>query len=347
MSRYSSFLLLAGILSVAGPSTRANDALYRIRPAGWIAESPIETALAAGDTKLPIATDSVCPGWYASAEYLLLRLRRRGLDYAIPTRDTADYIGDGTVREVEFTHDSGYRAGLGYITSSGWDIGFRYTAFDTLETASANAPAGGNLWATLSHPAHRAEAGTAFATAGLDYEVFDLELGRWMQLNRFTAVRMLGGLRWLETDQQLVVQYDGAGFREGLVQRTRGDSGLGVRLGGEVHWAVFRGLSTFLRGSAAVVYSQAETVARETDEQGQRLLVDIADDHTQSVSNLEAAMGLAYARGPWTIRGGYELSTWFNLSNQITFDDQHRGAYASISDDLLLEGLFLSLTYRR
>ena len=50
----------------------------------------------------------------------------------------------------------------------------------------------------------------------------------------------------------------------------------------------------------------------------------------------EAAVGVAYARGPWEFRAGYEMSDWFNMV-QVNRPAQ----------SLLLDGYFLSLSFSR
>ena len=195
-------------------------------PAGWNAGPVQHEAKAADDAAddCDVCCDLVCPGWYVSAEYLAWQLQMRGLDYAIPTDGTAVYVGSGSVQNLEFNRDSGYRLAVGYVTKTGWEVAARYTSFDTENTASAAAPDNGNLWATRSHPAENEEAQTAVASGGLEMKLYDFEFGRWLEMNRFTAVRLFGGVRWLESNQQFQVVYDGNDFDNGLVSQTKTDS---------------------------------------------------------------------------------------------------------------------------
>ena len=68
--------------------------------------------------------------------------------------------------------------------------------------------------------------------------------------------------------------------------------------------------------------------------------------HLQAVPVLDAAVGLAWNRGPVQIRAGYELANWFNLADRSMFSDfVHEGAYSPQSQDVLLDGLFVRFSY--
>lgn len=338
---------LSAVVALAAEAAWSAEFEPIATPATWHAGPVQHDAKAADDLgdDCDACCDLVHPGWYLSAEYLAWELRGRGFDYAIPTDGTADYVGSGDVQNLEFDRDSGYRMALGYITKTGWEVAARYTYFNTNSSASAVAPVDGNLWATRSHPAENEEAQTADASGGLELKLYDFEFGRWIEVNRFTALRVVGGLRWLESDQQFQVLYDGNDFDNGLVRQTKTDSGLGVRFGAEMHWSLAWGFSPFVRGVGTVLSSRSNTTAFESDNSGAAVLVNIADNYYDAVTNLDAAIGLAWNRGHWHASGGYEVSQWMNFGNRTTFDDQHLGSYTPTSPDLLLEGFFARLMY--
>ena len=287
----------------------------------------------------------VCPGWSGSFDYLYLRPRSRGLDFAIPTDGAAQAVGAGAVQNVEFDYDTGFRAGLAYIMPSGWEAGFRYTHFETVERATATAPGGGNLWATRSHPAFNEEATSAIASADFEYQVFDLEFGRWIEMNDFTTFRLFGGLRWLNTNQQLLINYDGDDFSNGIVRQNKKDTGFGVRVGGEGRWSLLGGWSLFAQGAGTLCYSDSDLRLFETNNSGANLIVNVTDSFSEPISNIEAAFGASWTCDAWDIACGYELTNWFNLGSRVTFDDIHEGAYDPTSYDILLDGLFFRVTY--
>ena len=236
---------------------------------------------------------------------------------------------------------------MGYATETGWELGFRFTGLNTDAAASAEAPAGGNLWATRSHPSRNQEATTAAAFTEFDYRLFDMEVGRWFTLNDFTAFRCFAGLSWIDTDQQLLINYDGNDFNNSVVLDHQKDTGFGIRVGGEGHWDLNCRWSAFARIDGRVMFTNTSLRLLETNNAGADVIVDVTDRFTTPVANLGAAVGIAYYVHAWELSGGYELANWFSLGTRTGFDDAHVGAYDPVSNDILLDGFFLSasLTY--
>lgn len=292
------------------------------------------------------SSSRIRPGWNASVDYLNWTVRRRGLDYAITTDDTARAVGSGDVHNVQFGSDSGIRAGLHYTTASGWEIGFQYTHLDIDAASSAAAPALGNMWATRSHPNENEEARTANAWANLDYDVFDLELRRWFLINRVAAIQFLGGLRWASIDQDLRIDYDGDDFTNAQVFNAGRMDGFGVRLGALGQWRLSHGLSLFARGAGTLAYGKFENQLLETNLGGVDTIGDVSDRYEQALPAIEAAVGLTW-RCDWIeLACGYELTNWFDLSDRSMFvDSAHEGAYSPSSTNLLLDGVFARMSF--
>ena len=280
--------------------------------------------------------------WVAKVDYLNWSVNRQGLDYAVATDGTAQAVGNGSVRNLEFGRDSGVRVGVGYLFSSGWDLTGNYTYFRNSASAFAAEPAGGNLWATRSHPNVNQEAETAAATGSFNYDVFDLEAGYGYRFNESIAIRPFGGLRWANIDQNLNVRYDGRDFTNGVVDNNLTMNGFGFRLGMDGYWHLGHGWSLFGRGAGSVMYGKFQSRLLETNFDGADTIVNVRDDYTQAVPVLETAMGAAWQYESFQFAAGYELNNWFNLGNRSMFpDNAHEGAYAPASNSVLLNGFFL------
>ena len=294
-----------------------------------------------GTVSSSTSIDCIRPGLSASVDYLNWTLQRRGLDFAIPTDDTALAVGVGQVQSVQFKPDSGFRTGLGYMTASGWELSFRYTSFDTSADASA-ADVGGNLWATRTHPDRGEEAVTADAFSDFDYDVFDLEIQRWVMVHRTTAIGIMGGFRWADVSQNLRIDYDGRDFDQTVFQNPVDLTGFGVRLGGEGHWRITNCFSLFGRAAGTVMQGDFTTRLLETNFAGTEVVVDVTDVFTNTLTAMELAAGISWNRGPLSLSGGYEMTNWSNLGERTTFSSEaHEGAYDPSSVDVLLEGLFI------
>lgn len=280
--------------------------------------------------------------WIAKVDYLNWSVNRQGLDFAVSTDGTALAVGNGSVRNLDFGRDSGVRAGIGYLFSSGWDLTGNYTYFRNSASASATEPAGGNLWATRSHPNVNQEAETAAATGNFNYDVFDLEAGYGYRFNESIAIRPFGGLRWANIDQNLNVRYDGRDFDNAVVDNNLKMNGFGFRLGMDGYWHLGHGWSLFGRGAGSVMYGRFQSRLLETNFDGADTVVNVTDDYTQAVPVLETSMGTAWQYESFQFAAGYELNNWFDLGNRSMFpDNAHEGAYAPGSNSVLLHGFFL------
>lgn len=289
---------------------------------------------------------SARPGWLVSVDYVNWDLRQRGTDFAIETNTQAEAIGSGSVHNLDMDRNSGVRMNLGYRTLSGWELGLGYTYFQTDGTAFVAAPAGGNLWATRSHPAIWEEAGTADAFADFSYNVFDLEARYPLVQDCPVTMQIFGGLRWADIDQTFQVAYDGDDFTNALYRNATSMTGFGLRLGAESHWRLNSSWSLFGNAAGSILYGRFSTHLLETDQAGGNTIVDVRDDYGQAVPVIDAAVGVAWNRGPVQIRGGYEMANWFNLADRSMFpDERHEGAYAPQANDVLLDGLFVRFSY--
>lgn len=284
---------------------------------------------------------AVVPGWSAAGEVLVWQLRQQALDYAISADGSASAVGVGPTNRIDFSPEAGFRFQAGYRAPNGWDVSFRFTNFLNRGVSAATAPPGGTLWATRSHPLDNEEAQTAQAEADFEYQTYDLEVGRWFEVNSSAAVRMFGGLRWLNADQGLLIAYDGNDFNDGIVSDARSDQAIGIRLGAEGRCIVGRNWRLFARGAGTVASSSSDSRLTEIDNGGTELIVDVEDSVTHPLTNLEAAIGVCWERGPWQIQGGYEMTGWMNLASRTTFDGTHQGSHDAVPHDLLLEGWFI------
>lgn len=285
--------------------------------------------------------EPICPGWKVSTEFLAWRLHRRDLDFAIATNDSALAVGAGTIQELGFDNDPGLRVGLARQLASGWELGFTYTYFYTAASADAAEPAGGNLWATRSHPALYEEAATANAFSSLKYHVFDLEASYQCVLSPWASVKMFGGPRWATIDQQFRVAYDGRDFSNASVSHPVNLNAFGLRLGVAGEWQIGHGFSLFGRGAGSVMYGRFDSQLVETNLSGVQSIVSVRDEYGQALPVLEAAAGLSWRYRGVELSVGYEITDWINAGDRSAFvDGNDEGLYSPSSTDLLLEGLF-------
>jgi hypothetical protein len=300
------------------------------------------------DCDRPAAScDLECPVWEGYVDYLYWRPRQRGLDYAVSEDGTALTVGRGEIHELELDRHSGIRGQLAYRTKTGWGMSFGYTYYQTEGTDTAIRPAGiGELFATRSHPDTNEEAEIAIATGSFDYQVFDVLGYRSIFRNRFSDVRIFGGVRLADIDQALRVDYDGRDFVSGVVSSQMRMDGFGLRVGAEGTWRMSHGFGVFGRAGGGLVLGRFRSSLFESNLNGAQLITVVDDDYHQAVPELDLAGGVSWSWNGLSLAAGYEMTDWFNLSNRAAFiDDIHEGLYGPFNADILLEGLFARIAY--
>jgi hypothetical protein len=297
----------------------------------------------------PCCTQSGC---FASVDWLSWKARRSGMDYAhVADAGGLSALGSKN-RRLGYDRANGVRLGLGYRTTTGWEVAGVYTYFHTND-AETTAPANGVI-PTRIHPgdAPSGVAATAAANSSLDMDVMDFEVGRWFHPNACTDVRIFGGARWAIIDQDFNVTYDGdkgfGAYDNQMVSTPSKMDGYGLRIGGEGHWKVGRGVSLFGKTAISVLAAQFDN--RYLEQDGTTgLLTDVRDTVHQAVPVLEVAMGVAYERENVEFAAGYELANWFNMADRVgyTNDGLATGVSGNDTTDLLLHGIFVRLAFIR
>ncbi len=319
-----------------------------------ISEEPVVSGvpgidLAAFDAPMPVDPQSLgtplrvrrsatsCPpaGLIASVDWINWKPRRRGMDFASFLNPV--WLTPVVTESLSFDRDDGVRIGLGYRFASRWDLSWNYTYLHTDDArgvTSTDYP-GTELLATRSFI--DTTFSTVWADARLDYDVNDLEAGRWLSLTDTAAMRIFAGFRWAIIDQEFNLAHS---YRDAFNQSVTGRienptrlDGYGIRVGAEGRWKSCAGLSLFARGAGSVLVGRFNTMQREVD-QSEGTIINFSETYTQAVPVIEVAAGAAWQRGNWEIAGGYELATWFNMA------EVGRTSY-----DLILDGFFARASY--
>ncbi len=262
-------------------------------------------------------------GAIGEIEYLYLRARRTGLIAA------GDFT-PGALRNVDYDYDanSGLRAGFGYRFETGWDIIFTYTYFHTSGRVGPTA---------ITHPL--LGAATASGNAGLDYDVFDLDVGRWRCINPNTDFRLFAGVRYGIIDQ--AVNSTVASTQATVTSRlTNYVDAIGLRAGGQLHWNVLGNFTVFGRGATGVLVADASNAFAQGD------AVAYTDSPLAPSATLEAALGGSWRRNGFEVSIGYELTQWFNVSAMAPHSTD-APAYLIDNEltDLMIDGFFGKISW--
>lgn len=311
-----------------------------------VAESSVPNNSPAASAAFAEATAGGSPGWLSGllldAEYLYLKPHSQANDYAIANMNNTD-VPDGIVANRDWSWRSAFRVGLGYgLRGQPWNVGFFYTYLHDNTNGNAVSPGGGFLFATLTHPGTVAEVQTAAAANSLNYNVYDLEIGRWCCPTKNLSVRLFGGGRFARIDQNFTASYDGGDANQDVVARQLHFNGGGFRAGAEAMQNLFGGFSLFGRANAALVAGEFHSTLVETNNAGATTLTNYTNRFEKVVPVAELLAGLGWQFRTLRLFAGYQYINWFGLVNVPSFvDDAHQGKFVRQTSDLGLEGLVL------
>jgi hypothetical protein len=283
-------------------------------------------------------------GPFISAEFLMLRARRTAFDYAIPG-DTTGLVPVGSIRSLNYDFQPGFRGELGHrFGGSGWELSVGYMYYHTSASDSLGAPTGQTVLPTLSKPGLVNTATYASATAGLDYNHYDLLVGKRVAWDEHLALRFFGGVRFATIQQDFSAYYDGLDARSAGVSAGSKFQGFGPVFGGEAVLAGWKGFHLFAKASGGLLTGQSDNPYIESNNANNTLYANTSNDVRKVVPVASVGIGAGWQYRTFSIRAGYEITNYFGVVDQPRFtDDVGLGKLTTRSSDLSLEGLFVQL----
>jgi hypothetical protein len=301
----------------------------------------------------PAVMAQVCePGLTFHFDWLHLQPRRSPTPYAgtlVPAApdndDDVSFSQETILHETNYSDDDGFRFGIGWLTADCWDVSFDYTNF-TGDGASAVNPDGigsDNVFANfldremaddgLDEDFDDGVVDFAQEDLSLQYDLYDLSIGRFYRPTGGLTMRAFGGLRGAEIRQDSAIQYrdfDGDDDLASIV-RTIDMDGVGLRFGGQAIWNVIGGLSVSGRAATSFVYGDFNVTRTERQVDPDDAEIDTWRyyyEHQKVVPALELALGVRWDHGPFFVGFGYEVTHWFGL-----YQDLDIPGYGADDDD--------------
>jgi hypothetical protein len=313
------------------------------------------------------------PGFYGSGEYLLWRKRVATTPFSgtlTPIAGAGIDTDSYSLELEENTYDleSGYRVTLGWVTESGCDIQASYTYFhtdgarslgsvavdsDSIFAARIDAVLADN--AALNEQFDENRVDFASESRGVDYDVLDVELGQYLSTFYYCMLRVFCGVRGANVDEHSFVVYtngNGAGDDDlYLIDSSVRMDAVGFRCGTHAHWAVGdTGLRIVGKAALAMLYSDFRVSRVDVafnESAGDVEIRRVAHDFNAVVPVAEVAMGVHWDIGPFSVGGGYELTNWFNMYQEVYYadhDDVNTSTGTPLFDrgDWTLDGWYFS-----
>lgn len=281
-------------------------------------------------------------GWYASTEALIMRPRRGAFDFVTPSRPGLVTTGD--IQSLNYELRTGARAELGYRFEGGWDVLAGYTYFRAGVQDRLAVGAGEVLVPTLTRPGLTNQANFAAADANIEYNLFDMTVGKRFAVEEHFAVRAFGGLRFASIRQNFQAYYDGRDARSAAVLAPSNFQGFGPIAGVETVLTAQHGFHFYGKLSGGLITGPNNNPLVETNNSGATTYVNTAYDVRKVVPTVSVGVGGGWQYRTVSVRMGYEITHWFGLIDQPRFtDDVTRGKFVNRSADLSLEGLFIQV----
>jgi hypothetical protein len=299
-----------------------------------------------GDHEIPEYLKPFAPGhsgWYTEGEFLLMRARNNDMDFAI----SGSNVGLGTVGPVDTAN---YKLGAGLRTEIGyrfgaqgkWDATFEYTYFGDHQGSTTQAGPGQVLLPTLTRPGLTDTALTANVNANLNYQLFDLVVGRRVVVDDNFAFRGIGGFRFADIRQSFNATYNGGDANQDAVHAASRFQGFGPIVGVESVLGGWCGLHMYTRATVGLVSGLNSNPLIETNDVGSTTYANTTYNVRKVVPTGTIAIGGGWQYRTFSIRAGYEITQWNGIFDRPRFTDSVApGKLVNQTSNLSLEGLFI------
>jgi Legionella pneumophila major outer membrane protein precursor len=285
-------------------------------------------------------------GLFGSVEYLLLRPRREGLQFALLSGTTAP-TPIGNTESLNFDLNSGVRVTGGVRLPAGWDAAFTYMYFRSSAEGSAAAPAGGILYPTLTRPGFVDSALVGSATAGVLLNVYDAEFGRRFELGESCSARIYAGFRFADVNQDFNAYYDGLDAAGSTVTTSNVFRGFGPIVGAEGSVGVGHNFSLYARASGGLLTGTSTFNLLETNQHGQSVYAAYESRIRKVVPVAGVGIGAGWRAGRLSIQGGYEITYWGSIVDSPRLSsDFSPGKTTTTTESLSLEGFFVRVGWQ-
>jgi hypothetical protein len=283
------------------------------------------------------------PGWYATGEYLLLRPRADAYDFAIRGL-TPGLATVGPIESLKSALASGFRAEAGFRFASGWEAGFAYTLVNSGGSRTLAAPTGSVLYPTITRPGLTDTVLFAAASNDLNYNLYDLLVGKRWKLDDHFGLRAFGGVRFADIGRRMTAVFDGLDANLAAVRTRSGFDGFGPLIGAEATLYGWGGFHLYTRATGGLITGRSTNRLLETNNADATVYANTGYDVRKVVPVASLAIGGGWQYRTVSIRTGYEITHWSGFGEPVRFvDDIGQGKIVTRPSALSLEGFFFQV----
>jgi hypothetical protein len=293
------------------------------------------------------------PAWRFFGEYLLLRPRDAGVDYAVPINGPivagAVPLQIGPTASVDPQLQSGFSVGFERVLDQCSSIGVSYTyyrndGYDSVGPATVNTPF--VLQSMVFNPSS-ADAATTFASAsaheGINFNLVDLDYHHCFWDNECGSFNYLVGVGYAQLGQEFDAKY--TSIISAAVNTNVEFDGFGLRLGLDGEQKIGGGLFVAAKTCASLLGGQFGASYLQSDTNDPRIAATTWHDaRFAGILESEVAIGWQGCNGHVRASLGYTLSDWLNVVRSSDFIssvqvNQYSGANKVGDTSLIFDGL--------
>jgi hypothetical protein len=246
-------------------------------------------------------SDMNCGGYFVSFDLLIWAAENRGFSYAFELDDSPAL--SGSVVRLDPSWDPGFRIGLGWNTSYNfWDLFVGYTWYRNHAAKTRSDDIGFiDLRPIATTDSETFE--KVSASAIMNMNMIDLELGRLIYLTKVVAIRPFAGLKGGSLNQSFKDHFTDPLSDDPTNSETKFSGknnywGIGPRLGLNGEWHLDWGVSILGKFASALLYggTHASSLSRYMLASETAFTTDTyyKDEFSQLVPNLQMALGLQW-----------------------------------------------------
>lgn len=308
---------------------------------------------------------------FITGEALYMKAQQNGLGYAVKAdgfgpANPIDLHQDASMRTPDFEWDWGFRVGLGAnLPHDGWDVYLNWTYFHNhvKHNTHVDENKGEGLFPSWRAPDQIVSAPMTIVTSvplfcndvdskwKLNYNIFDLEMGREFFVSKWLTLRPFAGLRGAWVRDRFKVSYNGGDLvpvGEDLVRLSNRFWAIGLRGGLNTQWGLGCGWSVYADAALSLLEGRYDIRQYEKvdNSSGPIPRAHIKSDFNMTRAMMDLAVGLRYRTlfdndyYGLTLQAGWEEHMFFGFNQYNRFPSfTNAGDFVSNLGDLSLKGV--------
>ena len=303
--------------------------------------------------------------WFITVDVLYWKPDVSGTEFAYTENNPSiQYPIKGRTKEIDFSWDWGFRAGLGYnFCFDSWDLYAEYTYFSNGSSKSTSGGCNSSvvpLRGGICNPSNGAvfNASRAKAQFDFDFNSIDLNLGRNYFVSHYLSFRPFFGAKTAWIDLQQTTRYCGghSGSFCGVpvlalgpnTLKIKEDSdfwGIGPEVGFNSKWHLAKGFSFFADTIGALLYGFFDVDHKEKYTAIDNTRIKLSGNVHKMIPTAQIFAGVAYDiffdcdRQHFGFRVGYDGQYWWRANQMLKIDDAAPLKYERWSEDVSMHGL--------